>query len=267
MRNLVAHNYGKMDLWGEVAISQGTKWGVGGIAGMRYTPVSDVNLLAIYRYYSPDYNNPYANALCSWSRMCDEHGGLFGLEYNKLKYWQLSAFGDVWKDGYEVMAQGDWLPKQDYRMHIRFRVKEKDKACTYSLRWNMVYQVGRWKMKTQADGNLVKGERAYGWSVLQDVEYRFSGVPIVVQLRAQAFNARDWANRVYIYEHDVLYAHAMPFAYGIGGRFLLNARYKINDTFSLYLRVSETVYQRAWAAEHDKKRAHTDIHALVRMKL
>ena len=89
----------------------------------------------------------------------------------------------------------------------------------------------------------------------------------MVQLRAQAFNARDWANRVYIYEHDVLYAHAMPFAYGIGGRFLLNARYKINDTFSLYLRLSETVYQRVWAAQHNKKGTRTDIHALVRVKM
>jgi hypothetical protein len=199
--------------------------------------------------------------------MCDEHGGLFGLEYNKLKYWQLSAFGDVWKDGYEVMAQGDWLPKQDYRMHIRFRVKEKDKACTYSLRWNMVYQVGRYKMKTQADGNLLKGARTYGWSVLQDVEYRLVNAPIVLQLRAQAFHARNWANRVYIYENDVLYAYAMPFVYGIGGRFFLNARYKINDTFSLYLRVSETIYQQAWASEHNKKNTRTDVHALLRVKL
>jgi hypothetical protein len=103
--------------------------------------------------------------------------------------------------------------------------------------------------------------------VLQDVEYRFSGFPIVVQMRAQFFDAREWTNRIHIYEYDVLYAYAMPFVYGIGGRFLLNARYKINDTFSLYLRLSETVYQRAWAAEHDKKRSRTDVHALVRVKL
>lgn len=261
------YNYGKIDLWGEVAVSQGTQWGIAGITGMRYTPVSDVNLLAIYRYYSPYYSNPYANALCSWSRMRDEHGGYIGLEYNKLKNWQLSTFVDVWKNGYEVMAQGDWLPKQNYHMHMRFRVKDKDEACTYSLRWNMAYQMGRWKMKTQADGNLVKGALTYGWSVLQDVEYRFSGFPIVVQMRAQFFDAREWTNRIYIYEHDVLYAYAMPFVYGIGGRFLLNARYKINDTFSLYLRLSETVYQRAWAAEQDKKRSRTDVHALVRVKL
>lgn len=262
-------NMGKVDIWGEVATSHGNKWGMGVITGMRYRPISDVNLLAIYRYYSPEFDNVYANSLCSWSRMKDEHGGYFGVEYNRLKNWQLLAFGDVWKSGFETMAQADFIPQKDYRMQTRFRVKRKDEKDTYSLRWNMVYKFGQWKMKTQADGNLVQTNNAltYGWSLLQDVEYRFSQVPIVLQLRAQAFDAQEWNNRVYIYENDVLYAYAIPFVYGLGGRFWLNARYKINDIFSLYLRVSETIYQNAWAIEHDRKSTRTDVHALLRIKL
>lgn len=262
-------NQGKVDIWGEVATSHGNTWGVGVITGVRYRPISDVNLLAIYRYYSPEFDNVYANSLCSWSRMKDEHGGYLGVEYNRLKNWQLSAFGDVWKTGFETMAQADFIPQKNYRMHTRFRVKRKDEKDTYSLRWNMVYEFGQWKMKTQADGNMVqaKGVWTYGWSVLQDVEYRFSEVPIVLQFRAQAFDAREWNNRVYIYENDVLYAYAIPFVYGFGGRFWLNARYKINDTFSLYLRVSETIYQNAWAMEHNKNCTRADVHALLRVKL
>ena len=260
---------GKVDIWGEVATSHGNKWGVGVITGVRYRPISDVNLLAIYRYYSPEFDNVYANSLCSWSKMKDEHGGYLGVEYNRLNNWQLSAFGDVWKTGFETMAQADFIPHKNYRMHTRFRVKRKDEKDTYSLRWNMVYEFGQWKMKTQADGNMVqaKGAWTYGWSVLQDVEYRFSKVPIVLQFRAQAFDAREWNNRVYIYENDVLYAYAIPFVYGLGGRFWLNARYKINDIFSVYLRVSETIYHNVWATEHDKKSTRTDVHALLRVKL
>lgn len=262
-------NIGKVDLWGEVATSQDEQWGLAAIAGVRYTPLSDVNILAIYRYYSPNYNNIYANSLCSWSKIRDEHGGYVGIEYNRFKNWQLSAFGDIWKTGFETMMQADFIPQKDYRMHTRFRVKRKDEKDTYSLRWNMVYEVGLWKMKTQLDGNLVQniGQCTYGWSVFQDVEYRFVQVPIVLQFRAQAFDARKWDNRVYIYENDVLYAYAIPFVYGFGGRFWLNARYKINDIFSVYLRVSETVYQQTWALEHDKKNTRTDIHALLRVKL
>ena len=265
----VRYNWGKVDVWGEVAASQGEKWGWGTIMGVRVNPIADLNLLAIYRYYSPEYENVYANALCSKTRVYDEHGGYIGVEYNRLKNWQLSVFGDVWKEGYETMAQADFVPQKDYKMHMRLRAKRKNEIDTYSFRWNTVWESRQWKLKTQVDGNMVyaKENWSYGWSLFQDVEYRLANVPIVLQLRAQAFDAREWNNRVYMYENDVLYAYSIPFVYGFGGRFWLNARYKINDTFSVYLRVSETIYQQKWAFEHDKKSTRTDVHALLRVKL
>ena len=265
----VRYNWGKVDLWGEVAASHAEQWGWATILGVRVNPISDLNLLAIYRYYSPEYNNIYANALSSKTRVYNEHGGYLGVEYNRLKNWQLSLFGDVWKEGYETMAQADFLSPKDNKMHMRLRAKRKNEIDTYSARWNGVWELGEWKLKTQVDANMVyaKEKWSYGWSVFQDVEYRFVKVPIVLQFRAQAFDAREWNNRVYMYENDVLYAYAIPFVYGLGGRFWLNARYKINDTFALYLRVSETVYQGAWAATHDKKHTRTDVHALLRVKL
>lgn len=265
----VRYNWGKVDVWGEVAASHTEQWGWGTIMGVRVNPISDLNLLAIYRYYSPEYDNIYANSLSSKTRMYDEHGGYLGVEYNRLINWQLSVFGDVWKEGYETMAQADFLSQKDYKMHMRLRAKRKNEIDTYSARWNGVWSLGQWKLKTQVDANMVyaKEKWSYGLSVFQDVEYRFVKVPIVLQFRAQAFDAREWNNRVYMYENDVLYAYSIPFVYGLGGRFWLNARYKINDTFAVYLRVSETVYQEAWAAAHDKKITRTDVHALLRVKL
>ena len=265
----VRYNWGKVDVWGEVAASHAEHWGWGTIMGVRVNPISDLNLLAIYRYYSPEYDNIYANALSSKTRVYNEHGGYLGVEYNRLRNWQLSLFGDVWKEGYETMAQADFLSPKDNKMHMRLRAKRKNEIDTYSARWNGVWELGEWKLKTQVDANMVyaKEKWSYGFSVFQDVEYRFVKVPIVLQFRAQAFDAREWNNRVYMYENDVLYAYSIPFVYGLGGRFWLNARYKINDTFALYLRVSETVYQGAWAVAHDRKHTRTDVHALLRVKL
>ena len=265
----VRYNWGKVDVWGEVAASHTEQWGWGTIMGVRVNPISDLNLLAIYRYYSPEYENIYANSLSSKTRVYNEHGGYLGVEYNRLKNWQLSLFGDVWNEGYETMAQADFVSPKDYKMHMRLRAKRKNEIDTYSAHWNGMWELGQWKLKTQVDANMVyaKEKWSYGFSVFQDVEYRFVEVPIVLQFRAQAFDAREWNNRVYMYENDVLYAYAIPFVYGLGGRFWLNARYKINDTFAVYLRVSETVYQGAWAAAHNKKHTRTDIHALLRVKL
>ena len=265
----VRYNWGKVDVWGEVAASHAEQWGWGTIMGLRVNPISDLNLLAIYRYYSPEYENVYANALSSKTRIYDEHGGYLGVEYNRLINWQLSVFGDVWKEGYETMAQADFVPQKNYKMHMRFRAKRKNEIDTYSARWNGMWELGQWRLKTQIDANMVYAKQKwnYGVSVFQDVEYRFARVPIVLQFRAQAFDAREWNNRVYMYENDVLYAYAIPFVYGLGGRFWLNARYKINDTFALYLRVSETIYQGPWAVAHDKQNTRTDVHALLRVKL
>ena len=265
----VRYNWGKVDIWGEVAASHAEQWGWGTIMGVRVNPISDLNLLAIYRYYSPEYENMYANTLSSKTRIYDEHGGYLGVEYNRLRNWQFSVFGDIWKDGYETMAQADFISPKNYNMHFRLRAKTKNNIDTYSARYNIVWSEGQWKLKTQIDANMVYAKQMwnYGWSLFQDVEYRCANVPIVLQFRAQAFDAKNWNNRVYLYENDVLYAYAIPFVYGFGGRFWLNARYKINDTFSLYLRVSETVYQSAWAASHDKKNTRTDVHALLRVKL
>ena len=265
----VRYNWGKVDVWGEVAASHTEQWGWGTIMGVRVNPISDLNLLAIYRYYSPEYENIYANSLSSKTRVYNEHGGYLGVEYNRLKNWQLSLFGDVWNEGYETMAQADFVSPKDYKMHMRLRAKRKNEIDTYSAHWNGMWELGQWKLKTQVDANMVyaKEKWSYGFSVFQDVEYRFVEVPIVLQFRAQAFDAREWNNRVYMYENDVLYAYAIPFVYGLGGRFWLNARYKINDTFAVYLRVSETVYQEVWAMAHDKQNTRTDIHALLRVKL
>ena len=265
----VRYNWGMVDVWGEVAASHANQWGWGTIMGVRVNPISGLNLLAIYRYYSPEYENIYANALSSKTKVNNEHGGYLGVEYNQLKNWQLSIFGDVWKEGYEAMAQADYVPQKNYQMHMRLRAKRKNEIDTYSARWKGIWEVGAWRLKTQVDANMVyaKEKWSYGLSVFQDVEYHFAQVPIVLQFRAQAFDAREWNNRVYMYENDVLYAYAIPFVYGLGGRFWLNARYKINERFSVYLRLSETVYQNAWAEAHDKKNTRTDVHALLRVKL
>lgn len=262
------YNWGRLDLWGEVAATQGKPWGWGGIVGMNFTPISDVNLLALYRYYSPYFDNPYAYAFSEKSRLHDENGFYLGVDVRTLAKWRLAAYVDAFREGYDAMAQADFIPNQTYDMNWRVRARRQVGKDTYALRYRLVYRLHDWIFRTQADANLVRNDTwNYGVSILQDVEFHLDKLPLVLQLRLQAFDARLWNNRIYIYENDVLYAYSIPFVYGLGGRFWLNVRYKISDYLSIYLRLSETVYQSAWAVEHDKKSTCTDVHALLRVKL
>ena len=262
------YNWGRLDLWGEVAATQGKRWGLGGIVGMNFTPISDVNLLALYRYYSPYFDNPYAYAFSEKSRLNDENGFYLGAEVKRLAKWRFAGYVDAFREGYDAMFQTDWQPNSLYHMDWRLRARQQTDKDTYALRYRFYYHLPCWTFRTQADANMVKTERwNYGISVFQDIEYQSATLPIVVQMRIQAFDARQWNNRIYAYENDVLYAYSIPNVYGLGGRFWVNVRYKINDMFAIYLRLSETVYHKAWATEHEKRNTRTDVHALVRIKL
>lgn len=276
-------NQGMVDLFGELAVAQNKRWGVGTQLGVRVTPISDINLLLLYRYYSPTFDNELGYAFSETSRINDENGLYLGADITKLNHWRFAAYGDLFRFsgpkygiptyptlGYDAQLQTQYLPSDVWQMDLRLRAKQKDKKATYALRYEFIWQQSGWRLRTRADANLVTDSvrsLTYGVSLAQDVQYTFTRVPLVLQLRLQGFDTRDWDNRIYVYENDVLYAYSSNATYGLGGRFYLNLRWKIIPQLSLYFRVSETIYASSWMTEHNKKRTDTDIHLLLRATL
>ena len=126
-------------------------------------------------------------------------------------------------------------------------------------------------MRTTADANLsgqrsAIGSQPYGVSVAQDVAYDFQQVPLSLRGRLQFFDAKEWNNRIYLYEHDVLYAFSIPATYGLGGRAYLCVKWQAHEHVAVYLRVSETVYEKNWAQTHNRSQTRTDVHALLRCR-
>jgi len=277
------YNYGIVDVFGEVATAQNQTWGIGTELGCRITPVSDVGLIVLTRYYSPTYDNILGYGFSETSRINDERGIYVGTEIKRLKDWRFEVYGDVYyfsgvkyginvspSWGYDAMGMAEWLPQREYNMSWRFRAREKGKKSLYAFRYQFNWEFGGWKLRTQADGNLGQDGQdnlSYGLSVNQDVQYSFAKVPLTLQFRLQGFDARKWDNRIYLYENDVLYAFSVPATYGRGGRAYVNLRWHIIPQLSLYLRVSETVYAKAWAFERGIKQTRTDIHLLLRAVL
>lgn len=271
------------DIFAEVAAAQNSSWGWATELGCRLTPVNDVGLIVLYRYYSPTFDNTLAYVFSETTRINDENGFYLGTEISRLENWIFRAYGDVFRFsgpkygisyspswGYDAMGEADWsktFDKHNIGTNIRFRAREKAQKSTYALRLRFTYDVGGWSFRTQGDVNLVQDSinaLSYGYSISQDIHYSFSQVPLTLQLRLQGFDARKWDNRIYVYENDVLYAWSIPSNYGLGGRAYLNLRWRIIDQLSLYLKVSETVYSRDWAAQRNIPQTRTDIHLLLR---
>ena len=280
----VKYTFRWMQLFAEAAAAENSTWGYGAIAGMRLTPLPDLGLVGLYRYYSPMFDNKYGYAFCEGSRLGDEQGGYIGLEYKGFRHWRLSAYGDVFHFkgpkygirepgtmGFEVLGQAEYLGSH-YSTLLSLRSRTKGDQRTHRARAEFTYTLNNWRFHTRADASLVHGTDSsqpltYGVSAIQDIEYHISAVPMVIQLRLQGFDVQQWANRIYTYENDVLYAFSIPATYGLGGRWYVNMRYNISKQLSLYLRVSETVYHQKWAELKSRPITKSDIHILLRAHL
>ena len=293
------YNHGWFDAFGEVATTQNDRWGFGLIIGSRFYPTQGVSLAALYRYYSPYFDNALGYAFSETSRINDENGGYLGFEITRWRNWRISGYGDVFYFsgykyglgdavktlGYDAMAEIQYhhstissfseaahsvIPQ--WRLSLRLRARQKGDA-TYSTRAQFDWSQGSWSLRTTAEANLVnQSPITYGVSLAQDIAfdltpYTVRHTPLSFRLRLQGFDAREWANRIYTYEHDVLYAFSIPATYGLGGRAYLCLRWQIIPQLALYFRVSETVYAKQWAASHSRPQTRTDLHLLLRAKL
>ena len=301
------YNHGWFDAFGEIATAQNhqitndqspitkSHWGFGTIIGSRFYPTNGFSLLALYRYYSPYFDNALGYAFSETSRLGDENGGYLGFDITRLRNWRFIGYGDIFYFsgykyglgdatrtlGYDAMAeiQYSWSKHPSFqggdggRLSLRLRARQKGDA-TYSTRAQFDWAQGSWSLRTTAEANIIpsklstlNSQLTYGYTIFQDISYSLplrEGRGLGLRLRLQGFDAREWANRIYTYEHDVLYAYSIPAVYGLGGRAYLCLRWQIIPQLALYFRASETVYARKWAAAHSRPLTRTDLHLLLR---
>lgn len=278
-----ANFYGRFKgttLFAELATASNTHWGYAALVGTRLTMFQDVTLTALYRYYSPWYDNVLGYSFSETSRLGDENGFYLGAEIRKLRLWTFNIYFDGFRFahpkygirdyptlGYDASLLTTYHLRPDMDMSIRLRSRTKNSDYLHALRYQYNYTLRGWHFQTQLDANLFAKED-YGVSIFVDVAYHWDKVPLVVQLRGQYFDAQRWDNRIYNYENDVLYAFSIPALYGRGERWYVNFRWKICSWTSLYLRASQTIYSDAWVSEKNlSSRTKTDIHLLWRIKL
>ena len=292
------YNHGWFDAFAEIATAQNREsWGVGIIAGSRFYPASGVTLITLYRYYSPSFDNALGYAFSETSRIGDENGGYLGFDISRLRRWRFTGYGDIFYFsgpkyglptaptlGYDVMTEAQYI-RQVWRIGLRLRAKKKDFSL-YSARLQAETTHGAWTFRTTADANIshppsidnLQSAPPYGLSIAQDISYSLplrDGREISFRFRLQGFDIREWDNRIYLYEHDVLYSFSVPATYGLGGRAYICLRWQIISQLSLYFKLSETIYDRNWYAQkHPSFQAgdggilptRTDIHLLLRAK-
>ena len=309
----VRYNHGWFDMFAELATAQNFKrfeetlngeasqrealnsphWGFGAIAGSRFYATTGITFVALYRYYSPYFDNALGYAFSETSRIGDENGFYLGFDLSRWRNWRINGYADMFyfsgrkygisyapSWGYDALLETQYhsqisnlkspITNNQWWITFRLRAKEKGRQATYSARLQFNYQYSAWSFRTTAEANITQDSLSLagkstalpfregsgvglGFTIFQDISLDLSllspltsRLPLGFYFRAQAFDARDWTNRIYCYEHDVLYAFSVPAVYGLGGRAYLGLRWQIIPQLALYFRVSETLYARDW---------------------
>ncbi len=259
----------KLNFFGETGVADNGAMAT--INGFSFIPQSQVNLVVMHRYYSPEYDTFYATAFSETSRINNESGFYIGAEIRPYKKWKISAYADSYRFpwpkygidipsvGADYLLQADYAAKRNIAMFWRFKYEEKQSNFSQtefvtpvvvpiqkmSLRYSLSYSFSNFSFKNVVEGNLIRQADApwsYGVIASQDVSYEFKTLPLKVDFRYQFFDAVKYENRFYSYEKDVLYAFSIPMYYGLGNRYYFNFQYALNKHLSLWFKIAQTVY-------------------------
>jgi hypothetical protein len=263
------YRWKKLNLFGETAMTDNASMAT--LNGFSFSPLSQVSLVALYRYYSPEYDTFYTSSFSETSRINNESGLYLGAEVRPFRKWKFATYADSYRfawpkygidapsDGNDFLIQADFNPKRSISMFWRMKYEEKQSNLTNtesvmpvivplkkaSLRYQLTYSYGNFNFKNVVEGNLVhKGDSAWTYGVIasQDLSYAFKRIPLKVDFRYQFFDAVNYENRFYSYEKDVLYAFSIPMYFGLGNRYYLNLQYDLNNRLSFWFKIAQTVY-------------------------
>ena len=263
------YRWNKLNLFGETAMTD--NGALATLNGCFFNPVSQVSLVVLHRYYSPEYDTFYATSFSETSRINNETGLYIGVEVRPFRRWKFAAYADSYRFpwpkysidapswGKDYLLQADFTTNRNIAMYWRFRFEQKQSNLSNtgaimpvvvpvqkaSLRYNLTYVVGDFSFKNTLESNLFRRATAgwtYGAIASQDISIDFPTIPLKLTVRYQFFDAVSYDNRIYSYERDVLYAFSIPMYYGKGSRYYLNLKYDLNKHLTCWFKIAQTVY-------------------------
>jgi hypothetical protein len=256
----------RMIFRGEFA--NGKNNGIASLNSLNLYPSSRLEMIMLYRYYTPGYQANYAAAFGENSRVENEKGLYIGIELKPVRKIKIATGMDVYyfpwlkygvdkpSSGYDWLAHISYTLSHDISMNLKYKYKTKEKNSTgnrpavrtayNTVRYSIRSDISRnFEIQAIVDGNLYStehGKKSYGWTIAHDFSWNIVRPSIHMSFRYGYFHAPVYDNRIYLYEKDVLYAFSVPAYYGIGHRLYLNVRWNMLSGITCYLKTGFYIY-------------------------
>lgn len=263
--------YRRIYLFGEASRSMNS--GMAWLAGAVLTPDPGVSMTATYRSYQPGYQNLFSNAFGQNSLNANERGIYAAINaalHPRLSlsgYFDLFTFPwlkyrvDVPSCGHESGAMLTWQAAGNVTIGLRFYQKNTringsaeqgviihklTSQVIRSYRCNISWSPGeqlifntRIEVK---EACLLPAKGNFGYLVCQDLKVLTQKMLSTFVLRFALFDIPDYAERIYMYEPEVLYGYSVPAYQGRGLRTCLVLKIRAGRRFDIWLRGGITCY-------------------------
>lgn len=263
--------FNKTELFGEIARSKNKKIAV--LSGLNHYFNSLLSLSIIYRNYSKEFQNPYAEAFSESSDVSNEKGIYVGIKLWLSSNLKLSMYTDHFSfpwlrsqqyssnHGSEQLLQIDYVFGSKLNAYLRYKQQQKLKSLRSedqwfksnnteykkSIRLHLSYQINeQLKLQSRIEWSHYKlgsQEAELGSLIFQDLQYSFNRWPLKLTIRYASFNTDSYQARIYTYENDLLYHFSIPSFADIGNRFYILAGYKLLKNVDVRIKYGVTVYK------------------------
>jgi Helix-hairpin-helix motif len=261
------HGLNNISFFSEAALSlkRGNAFVIGSLISL--TPKFDLSVL--YRNYKKNYLPFFANAFSENTVPSNEKGFYWGMKYKFNRKFYLTGYVDFFSfpwlkyrtytpvNGYEWLLHVRWQPVRN--TNLSFQVRQENKYRNGSPGTSPLYMLNAisknsyWihadyfltpnlRMKTRIQWSSFYTEKnvSEGFTIAQDISATMGKIKITG--RYALFDTDNYDNRQYVYENDVWLAYSLPAYDGKGVRKYLLLQYKMNKTFTFWMRYSRTSY-------------------------
>ena len=262
-----AYRWHRFSFQGETAIG---KQGWASLNRLQYSPVQDVHLMLIHRFYSYNYWAMFAHSFGEGSMAQNEQGYYLGLETSPFAHWKFFASFDLfsfpWKRyrvskssrGMDGLLQATFIPRANLSMDLKYRYKQKERDLTgskgtltlpifhHQFRYRLNYSFKDvFSSRTTLDYNHFHSQdRAadIGYQVTQMISSQLPWARLFADVQGSYFFTDSYDSRVYGSEKGLLYTFYTPSFQGHGFRFSIRLRYELNKHWLFITKFGETVY-------------------------
>lgn len=270
-----SHTYRNIHLFGEVAVNQTFSRAV--VSGMMASLSGGIDLALLLRDISKSYTSVYGNAFTENTLPGNEKGFYAGISMKPFTGWRVDLYADLFSfpwlkyrldapsDGAAYLVQVSYRPTRQTEIYTRYRYRIKP-LNVEDEEENVPAQemISNWRsqVSVQFSRSILLRTRVEwcfyrhrflefpnsGYLFFTEIQYKpfsswFSG-----NVRFQAFEAENYATRIYAYENDLLFVSATPSFYNNGVRGYVNVKGKFrikrlsNKSLTLSLKTASTIF-------------------------